>query len=130
MCIRDSFNTAEALARIFEVIRQFNAQVKRGIKANLAVSGKSLVVLNLVKRFGAMMSLFQETPSAFLHRLDDMLLTKMKVERAAVDALVAERSQARAGKDFAKSDVLRAQLTQMGIAVSDLPEGSFWEVAK
>lgn len=128
--INDDFNTPEAFARVFEVIRQFNAQVKRGMKANPSVSGKALALLVFVKRFGAMMSLFQEAPGEFLHRLDDMLLKKMKVEREAVDGLVAERARARMAKDFARSDELRKQLADLGIAVADLPEGSFWEVAK
>ena len=128
--INDDFNTPEAMARIFEFVRQFNAQVKRGMKANPAVSGKALAFLNLVKNFGALLSLFQESPAQFLTSLDDLLLKKMKIERTAVNQLVQERSAARLNKDFAKSDELRKKLTEMGIAVSDLPEGSFWEVTK
>jgi cysteinyl-tRNA synthetase len=128
--VNDDFNTPEAFARVFEVIRLFNSQIKRGMKANPSVSGKALALLNFVKKFGAMMALFQEPPAKFLHQLDDMLLRKMKISRAEVDELVNERAQARANKDFAKSDELRAKLTTMGIAVADLPEGSFWEVAK
>ena len=128
--INDDFNTSEAFARVFEVVRQFNAQVKRGMKTNPAVSGKGLALIRFIKKFGAMMSLFQETPGQFLHQLDDKLLRKMQVERSAVDALVKERAQARLNKDFAKSDELRGKLTALGILVSDLPEGSFWEVAK
>jgi cysteinyl-tRNA synthetase len=33
-------------------------------------------------------------------------------------------------KDFAKSDLLRAKLTELGISVSDTAQGSFWEVSK
>ncbi|HEX7673662.1 MAG TPA: cysteine--tRNA ligase [Bdellovibrio sp.] len=128
--LNDDFGTPEAFASLFEVVRQFNSQVRRGMKTNPAIQGKSVAFLNFVRRFGALMSMFQEPPHDFLIQLDNLLLQKMSVERSAVDAIVAERTLARANKDFAKSDELRAKLNGMGIAVSDLADGSFWEVAK
>lgn len=128
--LNNDFGTPEAFATLFEVVRQFNNQVRRGMKANPAIQGKALSLQNFVKKFGAMMSLFQEPAHDFLIKLDDLLLKKMNIERKHVDALVAERAQARAAKDFAKSDELRGELTALGISVSDTPEGSFWEVTK
>lgn len=124
------FGTPEVFAAVFEVVRQFNAQVRRGLKVTPTVQGKALAFRNFIRKIGGMMSLFQEPANKFLVKLDDMLLKKMNLERATVDALVAERGAARAAKDFAKSDELRGKLTEMGISVSDTPEGSFWEVSK
>lgn len=128
--LNDDFGTPNAVAALFEVVRQFNNQVKRGIKANAAVLGKAQSFIDFVHRLGKQMAMFQEPADGFLLKLDNMLLEKMKVQRADVDMVVAERSQARANKDFAKSDELRKKLTDMGISVSDTPEGSFWEVTK
>ena len=83
-----------------------------------------------MNKFGSLLSLFQESPAEFLIKLDDMLLEKKKLTRAQVNQLVEARAQARANKDFAKSDELRKKLTEMGISVSDLTDGSFWEVTK
>lgn len=126
----NDFATPEAFATLFEVVRQFNNQVRRGLKANPAIQGKALAFRGFVKKFGKLMSLFQEPAGEFLIKLDDLLLKKMNLERAVIDALVAERAKAREAKDFAKSDELRNQLTAMGISVSDTPTGSFWEVHK
>jgi cysteinyl-tRNA synthetase len=128
--MNDDFGTPNAVAALFEVVRQFNNQVKRGIKPNAAVLGKAQSFIDFVHKLGKQMAMFQEPADGFLLKLDNMLLEKMKVQRADVDAVVAERSQARANKDFAKSDELRKKLTDMGISVSDTPEGSFWEVTK
>ncbi|MBV2168028.1 MAG: class I tRNA ligase family protein, partial [Bdellovibrio sp.] len=128
--LNDDFGTPEAFAAMFEVVRQFNNQVRRGLKSNPAVQGKALAFVNFVRKFGGLLSLFQEPAHEFLVKLDDMLLRKMNIERPQVDALVAERTKAREAKDFAKSDELRGKLTAMGISVSDTPEGSFWEVTK
>lgn len=128
--LNDDFGTPEAFATLFEVVRQFNNQVRRGMKTNPAIQGKAVAFTNFVRRFGALMSMFQEPAQEFLVKLDDLLLAKMNLQRSTVDALVAERGQARANKDFAKSDELRTKLNDMGIAVSDMADGSFWEVAK
>ncbi|WP_413291105.1 cysteine--tRNA ligase [Bdellovibrio sp. HCB337] len=128
--LNDDFGTPSAVAALFEVVRQFNNQVKRGIKPNPAVLGKAQSFLDFAQKLGKQMAMFQEPALEFLLKLDNMLLEKMNVQRAAVDAVVAERTQARNNKDFAKSDELRKKLTDMGISVSDTPEGSFWEVSK
>lgn len=128
--LNDDFNTAEAMASIFEVVRAYNGLVKRGLKVNQAIVNRSHQLQSFILKIGKMMSLFQEPATEFLISLDDMLLKKMNVQRADVDQLVEQRTQARAQKDFKKSDELRDQLTKMGISVSDLATGSFWEVTK
>lgn len=128
--LNDDFGTPNAMAALFEVVRQFNAQVKRGIKAHPAVLGKAQSFIDFVHKFGKLLSMFQQPADSFLLKLDNMLLEKMQLQRSDIDVIVAERSAARANKDFAKSDELRKKLTDLGISVSDTPEGSFWEVTK
>lgn len=132
--IQDAFNndfsTPEAFASVFEIVRLFNSQIKRGMKVNPIVLNKCYQFKTFIKKFGSYMSLFQEPPKEFLITLDDMLLRKMNLNRANIDRLVQERFEVRKQKDFAKSDELRKNLNDMGISVSDTPEGSFWEVSK
>ncbi|MGE0632943.1 MAG: cysteine--tRNA ligase [Pseudobdellovibrionaceae bacterium] len=128
--LNDDFNTSEVFARIFEAVRLFNNQVRPGLKISSEVKGKAQSLWTLIQTYGKLMSLFQEQPHQFLKQLDDRLLQKKNVKREDIDHLVEQRSQARAQKDFAKSDELRKQLTDMGIAVYDLANGSAWEVAK
>lgn len=128
--LNDDFGTPQANAVVFEVVRQFNSQVRRGLKANPSVCGKALAFQQFIRRYGKLMSLFQEPAQEFLTQLDDQLLVKLHVSRADVDAIVQERTQARADKDFAKSDELRDKLNAMGIAISDTAQGTIWEVSK
>jgi cysteinyl-tRNA synthetase len=126
----DDFNTSEALARLFEVIRGFNSAVRSPGPLNPKKIGAAKGFLGFVAWLGGLMSLFHESPSAFLRTLDDMLLNQKNLKRTEIDALVEERSRARAAKDFRKSDEIRDMLHGMGIAVQDTPQGSEWEVAK
>lgn len=126
----DDFGTPEAFARLFEITRQFNQQAKRGMKVNPPILLRSVEYLKFVHRFGDLMALFEMQASQFLNELDNMLLRKANIDRSEVESLVQERLQARAQKDYAKSDEIRNKLTAMGISVSDLQAGSHWEVTK
>ncbi len=130
LSLDDDFGTPEVMARIFEVVRQFNSQVKFGMKSNPVVLAKAKTFKEFVLKVGNLMSLFQEPAREFLQALDNMLLKSLGIERQLVDQLVQERVNARTAKDFKRSDELRDQLVKMGIAVMDSPEGTFWEVAK
>jgi len=43
-----------------------------------------------------------------------------------INALIEERTQARANKDWARGDEIRDQLTEMGITLEDTPSGTIW----
>jgi cysteinyl-tRNA synthetase len=126
----DDFNTPEALARLFEVIRQFNNIVRTPGPVTPKKAAIAKAFLQWSQWLGGLMSLFHEPPAQFLQTLDDMLLAKKNLSRQAVDELVKERSAARAAKDFKRGDELRARLQELGIQIQDSAQGSEWEVAK
>ena len=51
------------------------------------------------------------------------------LDSAEIDGLIAERGQARATKDFARSDEIRDQLAAHGILLEDGPGGTTWKRA-
>ncbi len=128
--INDDFSTPQAFAVMFDQIRKFNGQFKRGAKTNAILSGKAKQFKQFIMQFGKLLALFQMPAEKFLRSLDQKLLAKAGIDEHAVEALVLARSLARQTKDYAKSDEIRAKLTEMNILVSDTPEGSFWEVNK
>jgi cysteinyl-tRNA synthetase len=126
----DDLATPEAFAALFNVVRSFNAQFKRGAKLTPQLQGKALAFKEFIKKFGMIFSLFTQPAEVFLLKLDDRLLKSKNLERSFVQNLVDQRWQARQEKNFAKSDELRAQLNGLGISVSDMSDRSFWEVTK
>jgi cysteinyl-tRNA synthetase len=52
------------------------------------------------------------------------------IDPAHVNALIADRTAARARKDFKESDRIRDELAAMGVAIKDSKEGTTWEVAR
>ncbi len=126
----DDFNTAEVMARIFEVIRQFNTLCRVAGKLSDEKIAACDAFYHWINSKGKVMALFQESPSQYLQKLDDMLLEKKNLSRSEIDKKVTERSQARANKDYALSDKLRGELTELGIQIRDTAEGTEWEVNK
>ena len=49
-------------------------------------------------------------------------------ERHAIEELVADRTQARKERDWARADQIRAQLDELGVQVTDTPEGPVWQL--
>ena len=128
--MNDDFNTPELFAAMYAVIKAFNTGVRAGMKVSPEVLATALKFKAWVHEQGALMAMFQQAPGEYLTMLDDRLLAEKSLSRAEVDGLVADRSAVRAAKDFKKSDELRDALLAKGIAVSDTPAGSVWEVAK
>ena len=49
-------------------------------------------------------------------------------EQHAIEELVADRTQARKERDWARADQIRAQLDELGVDLTDTPEGPVWQL--
>ena len=86
---------------------------------NLALMDKMDSVLGLKLKESAQESLKNASSIEISHEGDD--------EAAQIDALVAERTQAKKDKDFAKADQIRKDLAARGITIVDTPNGAVWK---
>ncbi len=128
--LNDDFNTGEMMANIFEVVRVFNAQniAKKKKDPNALASAKAFT--EWVSSWAHVSALFLEDPTEFLKTLDEILIVEKGIEKSTVEALIKERDEARAAKDWSKSDEARDKLLEMGIEIMDSPAGTTWEVKK
>ncbi len=101
--MEDDINTADALAAIFELVRQINVSIPGTGKQTIA---KALELLKELTGVLGIMTKEQET-----------------VQDQGVEALIEARQKARAAKDFKKADEIRDQLKEMGIELQDTPQG-------
>jgi cysteinyl-tRNA synthetase len=111
----DDFNTPEALAVLFDLVREVNR-----IRADdPAVAAGPAAVL---RRLGGILGILQEDPELYLRgRADDGGLSDAQIE-----SLVQARIAARAAKDWGEADRLRTLLTEAGIGLEDGPSGTAW----
>jgi cysteinyl-tRNA synthetase len=107
----DDLNTAEALAAIFEYVRDTNSSMDAGEFRD----GNRAGALDLFERFDALMDVLKPT----IHNED--------ITEAQIEALIAERAQARKAKNFQRSDEIRAELLERGVILEDTKEGMRWK---
>ena len=111
--LEDDLNTPKALASLFELAKRVNS----GVEADESAQLKSALLQS-----GALIGLLQQDADAwFAHGSDD-------VDADLVDALIAERLQARADKNWARADEIRDQLSAMNIVLEDGADGTKWRV--
>ena len=55
------------------------------------------------------------------------LLAAYSLSDQQIDALLAEREQARRARNFARSDTIRKELAALGIVIEDSKEGARWK---
>jgi cysteinyl-tRNA synthetase len=110
----DDLNTADAIAALFELVRDIN----------IALSGKRQPSKKLC---GTALEVFDELTSVL------GLLYERKADGDKLDEKVEEmlkqRAEARRMKNWAESDRLRDELRKLGIIVEDTPQGMKWHRA-
>jgi len=105
----DDMNTADAIAIIFELVRESNT-VAAGPEPSKEFARVSLQMLSeLTDVLGLIYGDAEEKG------LDD-----------EIEALIAERQSARADKNWAQADAIRDKLSEMGITLEDTPQGVKW----
>ncbi|MDR2655846.1 MAG: cysteine--tRNA ligase [Oscillospiraceae bacterium] len=109
--MENDLNTADALAELFELVRELNtavAESKQPGKAELEYAAEIFDelagVLGLLYNRG-------EKPSG---------------EDALIEELIARRGEARKSRDFKTADEIRARLKDMGVILEDTPQGVKW----
>ena len=106
----DDFNTADAIAAVFDLVKFANTNVAEG-------SSKA----------------FADALREKIQRLCDILgiITEKKAELldADIEQLIEERQAARKAKNFARADEIRNELLEKGIVLEDTREGVKWKRA-
>ena len=106
----DDFNTADAIAAIFELVKFINTNVS-------AESGKEF--LQALKDELLMLS---DVCGLIVEKKQEML-------DSDIEALIEERQAARKAKNFARADEIRNELLEKGIILEDTREGVKWKRA-
>ena len=117
----DDFNTPGAISVLFDLAKAINSCKDDQAKAE-GLAGR------LVELGGVLGILYQE-PTKFLQGLGVGATAEANDEVAQIEALIEERKQARARKDYAAADAARNKLTEMGIVLEDGPQGTTWRRA-
>ncbi len=104
--MNDDFNTAEAVAILFETCRALNKQYDENLATSFVAMSQMLNILNY-------------EPDVWFQGAD--------VNATAIEALVLARDEAKKAKDYGKADAIRDELLAQGIVLEDSAEGTRWK---
>ena len=105
----DDFNASNGITALFDLVKSLNRYLELEVTSQGVLSLYDKVLHDLLAVFG----------------LD--LEDKSNSIDQEIETLIEERRQARANKDFARSDAIRDQLKEQGILLDDTPQGTVWK---
>ncbi|MBN8581372.1 MAG: cysteine--tRNA ligase [Anaerolineae bacterium] len=106
----NDFNTAGAVAALFELVKAINTARDNGANSEQLSSAQ-----NIFRDLATVLGLTLEEKKG------------SSEDEAQVEALIAERTQARKDKNWKRSDEIRDQLKAMGVTIEDSKDGTTWK---
>lgn len=136
--LEDDLNTAQAQAAIFEMVRQANIAFDTGA----VKKDDALKLLNALTKFDEVFAVLQDDDIPKMKRVEEWAIAEGhekdisaelrealqsgQLSDADIEAKIAAMKAARAGRDFKRSDAIRAELTDAGILVEITKDDIRW----
>ncbi len=109
--LNDDLNTAEALAAVFEYVRDANSAMDSGEFR----AGNVAAALEVLQQFDSVFDVL--APTEQTNAIGD----------SEIESMIAERTAAKKAKNFARADQIREQLLGQGIILEDTKSGVRWK---
>lgn len=127
--MNDDFNTAVALAHLFDLNRTLNQWMDH---PSFAPADDAIVVLKEARRcyglYTEVMGLLTRQPIQFFRQKEDIVLNRLGLSHMEIIGLLDKRAKARQKKNWEEADRIRDDLLSRGIQVLDRPDGTSWKV--
>lgn len=116
--MNDDFNVVQALSAFFALVKDINIAIKADDKAQV------IQLASVLKTLAQPLNILQRNPEEFLQASVGEQTDGITADE--IEALITERKQAKADKNFARADEIRANLLEQGIELEDSREGTTW----
>jgi len=121
----DDFNTAVAIAALFELSHDLNRLLQKPSSHAPQVLHKGREAFAVV---GEVLGIFQDDPRAFLEAERVRRTEALTLSEKEIEGLITERNEARKQKAWARADEIRDHLASQGIVLEDTSKGTTWRV--
>ena len=135
--LEDDLNTAEALGAIFEMLRQANA----ALDANEVRADDVPLLQRVLEQFDEIFDVLADRDAEKMRFTAEWAkaqgkavsaelaaqLAEQKITDAEIEALIAQRNEAKKNRDFKRADAIRQEFTEKGIILEDTKEGVRWK---
>lgn len=125
----DDCNTAGALGHVFAYVRLMNRMLDdKALRGKEGIRAACAHFLEVVGTWQTILGVFGAPAQEFLLELRNAKALRNCINIENVEHLLGQRVQAKAEKNFARADELRAELTALGVDVRDTPAGQVWDL--
>jgi cysteinyl-tRNA synthetase len=118
--MNDDFNTAEAIGRLYEAVREVNIFIQDHPSLDASQRRFLQRMVNLIRELGGVLGLFQKSEDA-AGTADDNIVNDL------MEVILEIRNACRMKKDWALADQIRSLLQEKGITIEDRKEGTVWK---
>jgi len=112
----DDFNTPEALAVLFDLVRDINK-----LREDHAAADRVAPLASMLRRLGGILGLLQRDPQEFLRAG-----TAAGLSNEQIEGLIVKRTEARRSKNWEESDRIRDDLKAQGVILEDAGGTTTW----
>ncbi|MBI3534602.1 MAG: cysteine--tRNA ligase [Deltaproteobacteria bacterium] len=129
----NDFNVSGALARVFDLIREFNRVLSKSLMQATPASqlGAQALIAVLEDDLGSVLGFGGDEPSKIFKQLEQIKIAKTpnlaRPTDAEIKLAIKARAQARLSKNFQEADRIRKDLEAKSIILKDSPKGTTWE---
>ena len=120
--MNDDFNSSAAISVLFSLASEVNKAAKA------QDTDKAWQLAQQLRALAKSLNILQQPPKQFLQAVIGEK-SENGLSDDAIDALIAERGDAKANKDYARADEIRLQLKEAGIELEDSSAGTTWRRA-
>ncbi len=125
--MNDDFNSARAIACVFEAVKKGNRIMdEAGDAPDEDRSGELSVLYGDIRSAAGILGIFLLSPSDYFAAKKQKGVSESAIDPSDVESLIQERAQARKNKDFKRADEIRNRLQDMKIILEDGPGGTAW----
>jgi cysteinyl-tRNA synthetase len=125
--MNDDFNSARALAAVFEAVKKGNKLLDDTNGAPGEADQAMLTrIFADIRTISGILGIFLMSPKEYFSAKKEKGMADQDIDPAMVDDLIVQRATARKEKNFARADEIRDQLQEMNIVLEDGPEGTVW----
>ena len=114
--LNDDFNTAEAIAVLFESVRDINRLRTTDLESANRLAQET-------RQLGSIIGLLEQDPDAFLK---SGTVQQQGLTAEAVDALIQQRQEAKHSRNWSEADRIREVLKEAHVILEDGPQGTTW----
>jgi cysteinyl-tRNA synthetase len=127
----DDFNTAKALAVIFDAVRHTNRLMDERDDGRGGDGRAQMRLLrHTILKMGHVLGVLNQTAEDYLEGKKSFQAQKQEIDPNEVESLISEREAARKDKNWSRADAIRDRLAAMHVVIEDRPDGTVWKFEK